>query len=77
MDENLNEEKIKEENHDVEEKNIDTEEKDIDINKKEEDEPSLESLTDERLIECYNEVQSFLKIVEDEIKKTDVGDSDE
>ena len=77
MDENLNEEKIKEENQNVEEKNIDEEEKDVDIKEKEEDEPSLDSLTDERIIECYNEVQAFLKIVDDEIKKTDVGDSDE
>lgn len=38
---------------------------------------SLDTLTDERIIECYQEVESFLKIVEEEIKKTDVGDSDE
>lgn len=62
------------EENQVEEK-IDVEE---DIVKGEDDEKvSLDSLTDERLLECYQEVDSFLKLVEEEIKKTDVGDSDE
>ena len=62
------------EENQVEEK-IDVEE---DIVKEEDDEKvSLDSLTDERLLECYQEVDSFLKLVEEEIKKTDVGDSDE
>ena len=38
---------------------------------------SLESLTDENIIEAFQEVDSFIKIVEDEIKKTDVGTEDE
>ena len=46
-------------------------------NESNDEEVSLDSLTDERILECYQEVESFLKIVEDEIKKTDVGDSDE
>lgn len=62
------------EENQVEEK-IDVEK---DIVKEEDDEKvSLDSLTDERLLECYQEVDSFLKLVEEEIKKTDVGDSDE
>ncbi len=38
---------------------------------------SLESLTDENIIEAFQEVDSFIRIVEDEIKKTDVGTEDE
>ena len=38
---------------------------------------TFESLSTSDLIESYEEISSFLKIVDDEIKKTDVGDSDE
>ena len=38
---------------------------------------TFESLRTSDLIESYEEISSFLKIVDDEIKKTDVGDSDE
>ena len=38
---------------------------------------SLDTLSDETIIESYNEVEAFLKIVEDEIKKTDIGDQNE
>ncbi len=41
------------------------------------EELSFESLSNKSLVESYEEVAAFLKIVEDEIKKTDVGDSDE
>jgi hypothetical protein len=41
------------------------------------DELSFEALTNKKLIESYEEIAAFLKIVEEEIKKTDVGDSDE
>lgn len=38
---------------------------------------SLDSLTDEKLIEDYNEAEAFLKLVEEEIKKTNTGDQNE
>ena len=41
------------------------------------EEISLDSLTDEKMIESYNEVEAFLKLVEEEIKKTDTGDQNE
>ena len=41
------------------------------------EEISLDSLSDETIIESYNEVEAFLKIVEDEIKNTHTGDQNE
>ena len=41
------------------------------------EEISLDSLSDETIIESYNEVEAFLKIVEDEIKNTNTGDQNE
>lgn len=43
----------------------------------EKDDISLDSLDSSVLIECYEEVESFLKKVEEEIKKTDIGNNDE
>ena len=34
-------------------------------------------LSNEELIALYNEIDSFLKLVNDEIKKTDIGDENE
>lgn len=36
---------------------------------------SYDTLDDQDIIESYYEVDGFLKLVEEEIKKTDVGDS--
>lgn len=41
------------------------------------DEVSLDSLTNENIIEEFKEVDGFLKVVEEEIKRTDVGEDDE
>ena len=41
------------------------------------EEIALESLSDEKILECYNEIEAFLKIVDDEIKKTNTGEQDE
>ncbi len=38
---------------------------------------SLDALDDQEIIEQYQETEAFLKIVEEEIKKTDTGDSSE
>ncbi len=38
---------------------------------------SLAILSDDDLIASYEEVDAFLKLVEEEIKKTDVGDNSE
>ena len=38
---------------------------------------SFDALSDETMIENYNEVEAFLKLVEEEIKKTDIGDQNE
>ena len=37
----------------------------------------LTKLNNEELLNLYNEVDSFLKLVNDEIKKTDIGDTNE
>ena len=34
-------------------------------------------LTNEELVSLYNEVEAFLKLVNEEIKKTDIGDENE
>lgn len=49
----------------------------MDIENEKIEDISLDSLSNENLIESYKEVESFLKNVEEEIKKTDVGDNDE
>ena len=36
---------------------------------------SYDVLSDQEIIEQFNEVDSFLKVVDEEIKKTDVGDT--
>ncbi|MBR1386202.1 MAG: hypothetical protein IJ568_05190 [Bacilli bacterium] len=41
------------------------------------DEVSLDSLSNESILEEFKEVDAFLKVVEEEIKRTDIGDSDE
>jgi len=41
------------------------------------EEDSLAILEDDKIIEAYNEIDAFLKLVEEEIRKTDVGDSSE
>lgn len=38
---------------------------------------SLDTLDNNILVECYEEVESFLKKVDEEIKKTDVGNDNE
>ena len=40
-------------------------------------EEDLSTLSNEELIERYNEIDAFLKLVNEEIKKTDIGDEDE
>ena len=42
-----------------------------------EEELNLEEIDNNQLIESYKQAESFLKLVDDEIKKTDIGDSDE
>ena len=37
----------------------------------------LTKLNNEELLNLYNEIDSFLKLVNDEIKKTDIGDANE
>ncbi len=37
----------------------------------------LTKLNNEELLNLYNEVDSFLKLVNDDIKKTDIGDTNE
>ena len=41
------------------------------------EEDSLAILSDDKIIESYTEIEAFLKLVEEEIKKTDVGDQSE
>ena len=36
---------------------------------------SYDVLSDQEIIEQFNEVDSFLKVVDEEINKTDVGDT--
>ena len=36
---------------------------------------SYDVLSDQEIIEQFNEIDSFLKVVDEEIKKTDVGDT--
>ena len=48
-----------------------------DNEKIDEDFISYDVLSDQEIIEQYHEAEAFLKIVDEEIKKTDVGDSGE
>ena len=48
---------------------------DFEEEKFDEDFISLDALNDQEIIEQYQETDAFLKLVEEEIKKTDVGDS--
>lgn len=48
-----------------------------DNEKIDEDFISYDVLSDQEIIEQYHEAEAFLKIVDEEIKKTDVGDSSE
>ena len=41
------------------------------------EEKNLSNLTNKELIESYQETVAFLKTVTDEIKNTNIGDSDE
>ena len=41
------------------------------------EEDRLAILSDDKIIESFNEIEAFLKLVEEEIKKTDVGDTNE
>ncbi len=42
-----------------------------------EEELNLEEVNNNDLIEAYKQAESFLKLVDDEIKKTNIGDNDE
>ena len=42
-----------------------------------EEDVSIENLSNQELIDYYREIESFLKMVDDELKKTDVGDDNE
>jgi hypothetical protein len=38
---------------------------------------SIEKLNNQELLSYYHEVEAFLKMVDEELKKTDVGDDNE
>ena len=42
-----------------------------------EEDVSIEKLNNQELLSYYREIESFLKMVDDELKKTDVGDDNE
>lgn len=42
-----------------------------------EEDVSIENLNNQELLSYYHEIESFLKMVDDELKKTDVGDDNE
>ena len=42
-----------------------------------EEDVSIEKLSNQELLSYYREIESFLKMVDEELKKTDVGDSNE
>ena len=42
-----------------------------------EDDVSIEKLNNQELLSYYHEIESFLKMVDEELKKTDVGDNNE
>ncbi len=41
------------------------------------DDVSIDSLSNQELLDYYHEIESFLKMVDEELKKTDVGDDSE
>lgn len=42
-----------------------------------EDDISMEEMNNQELLDYYREIEAFLKMVDEEIKKTDVGDNNE
>ena len=42
-----------------------------------EDDVSIENLNNQELLSYYHEIEGFLKMVDEELKKTDVGDDNE
>ena len=41
------------------------------------DDVSIDSLNNQELLNYYHEIEGFLKMVDEELKKTDVGDDNE
>ena len=42
-----------------------------------EEDVSIENLNNQELLNYYHEIEGFLKMVDEELKKTDVGDDNE
>jgi hypothetical protein len=42
-----------------------------------EEDVSIEKLNNQELLNYYHEIENFLKMVDEELKKTDVGDDNE
>ena len=42
-----------------------------------EEDVDIEKLNNQELLNYYHEIESFLKMVDEELKKTDVGDENE
>ena len=42
-----------------------------------EEDVSIENLNNQELLNYYHEIEGFLKLVDEELKKTDVGDDNE
>ena len=42
-----------------------------------EEDVSIENLNNQELLNYYHEIEGFLKMVDEELKKTDVGDDSE
>lgn len=42
-----------------------------------EEDISIEKLNNQELLNYYREIEAFLKLVDEELKKTDVGDDNE
>ncbi len=41
------------------------------------DDVSIDSLNNQELLNYYHEIEGFLKMIDEELKKTDVGDDSE
>jgi hypothetical protein len=41
------------------------------------DDVSIDSLNNQELLNYYQEIEGFLKMIDEELKKTDVGDDNE
>ena len=41
------------------------------------DDVSIDSLNNQELLDYYHEIEGFLKMIDEELKKTDVGDDSE